>query len=65
MSNVKSTSTLLADHFPLSSKMCFSTLEEANVLGGILYSSIVCSLMYKMVSTHPDIAHVVKLSVVL
>ena len=52
-------STPLAKHFKLSTTQSPSTNEEKKEMSHIPYSSAVGSLMYAMVCTRPDIAHVV------
>jgi ATP-binding cassette subfamily B (MDR/TAP) protein 1 len=49
----------LASHFKLSSKQCPLSDEERNEMKKVPYASAVGSLMYVMVCTRPDIAHVV------
>lgn len=59
MDKAKAESILLASHFKLSHKLCPYTDEENLSMENIPYSSVVCSLMYVMVCTRPDIVHVV------
>ena len=60
MKNAKPVSTPLASHFfKLSRNSCSCTEEEKKAMEVIPYSSTVGSLMYVVVSTQPDIAHVV------
>ena len=59
MQNEKLVSTPLAIHFKLSKEMCPKTQEEIDYMSRIPYSSTVVSLMYAMVCTRLDIAHVV------
>ena len=59
MKNAKPVSTPLAIHFKLIKEMCPETQEEIDYMFRIPYSSAVGSLMYSMVCTRPDIAHVV------
>ena len=59
MQNAKPVNTPLASHFKLSKHMCLETQEEIDYMSKIPYSSVVGSLMYAMVCTRPDIAHVV------
>jgi len=58
MKNQKSFSIPLASHFKLSKEVCPKTQEEMAYMSKVPYASIVGSLMYAMVSTGPDIAHV-------
>jgi len=51
--------TPLACHFKLSSKDCPTNEYEKEEMQKIPYSSAVGSLMYDMVCTRPDIAHVI------
>jgi hypothetical protein len=59
MQNAKLVSTSLANHFKLTKEMCPKTQEEIEYMSKVSYSSSVDSLMYVMVCTRPDIAHVV------
>ena len=59
MKDAKSVSTPLANHFKLSRSLCPTTTDEKEKMASIPYSSAVGSLMYCMVCTRPDIAHVV------
>ena len=59
MQHSKPVSTPLATHFKLSRKCCPITEEERDELSSIPYASTIGSLMYAMVSTRLDIAHVV------
>jgi len=56
MSSVKPVSTPLANHFKLSSNQCPKTDKE---VAEVPYASVVGCLMYAMVCTRPDLAHVV------
>ena len=56
MSNAKSISSPLDDHFRLSSKIRPSTLKEKHEMDDIPYSLAILILMYAMVSTRLDIA---------
>jgi ATP-binding cassette subfamily B (MDR/TAP) protein 1 len=56
MENAKPISQPLVNHFKLRKISCPSSKEE---MLEVLYSSAVGSLMYAMVCTRPDIAHVV------
>jgi hypothetical protein len=59
MQNAKPISTPLASHFKLTKEMCPKTQEEIEYMSRVPYSSEIGSLMYAMVCTRPDIAHVV------
>ena len=59
MTETKVVSTPLAKHFKLSMTQSPSTNEEKNEMLSIPYSSVVGSLMYAMICTRPDIAHVI------
>ncbi|KAE8694724.1 hypothetical protein F3Y22_tig00110777pilonHSYRG00394 [Hibiscus syriacus] len=59
MSSAKPVSTPLANHFKLSSEQCPKTDKEAEDMAKVSYSNVVGCLMYTMVCTHPDLAHVV------
>ena len=59
MQNAKPVSTPLASHFKLTKEMCPKTQEEIEYMSRVPYSSAVGILMYAMVCTRPDIAHVV------
>ncbi|CAJ2671557.1 unnamed protein product [Trifolium pratense] len=59
MENSKAVSTPLATHFKLSSKQSPSNEDETFDMKRVPYASAVGSLMYAMVCTRPDIAHVV------
>ena len=59
MQDAKPVSTPLASHFKLTKEMCPKTQEEIDYMSKVPYSSAVGSLMYAMVCTRLDIAHVV------
>ncbi|RDX62866.1 hypothetical protein CR513_58763, partial [Mucuna pruriens] len=59
MENAKAVSTPLATHFKLSSGHSPSNEAEKTNMSRVPYASVVGSLMYAMVCTRPDIAHVV------
>ncbi|KAL4317979.1 hypothetical protein GQ457_18G008540 [Hibiscus cannabinus] len=59
MSNAKPVSTPLANHFKLSSELCPKTDKECEEMAKVPYASAVGCLMYAMVCTRPDLAHVV------
>ena len=59
MKNAKPVSTPLASHFKLTKEMCPKTQEEIEYMSKVPYPSAVGSLMYAMVCTKPNIAHVV------
>ncbi|KAH9762156.1 hypothetical protein KPL70_000706 [Citrus sinensis] len=58
MSNSKSVVTPLASHFKLSCFQCLSTDEERNEMTKVPYANVVGCMMYAMVLTRPDLAHV-------
>eukprot|EP01018_Ginkgo_biloba_P039992 Gb_09614 [translate_table: standard] len=59
MQDAKSVSTPLARHFKLTKEMFPKTQEKIDYMSKVSYSSVVGSLMYAMVCTRLDIAHVV------
>ena len=59
MQDEKLVSTPLANHFKLTKEMCPKTQKEENNMSKVPYALVVGSLMYAMVCTRPDIAHVV------
>ncbi|KAE8712595.1 hypothetical protein F3Y22_tig00110241pilonHSYRG00010 [Hibiscus syriacus] len=59
MSSAKPVSTLLVNHFKLSSEHCPKTDNEAEDMAKVPYSNDVSCLMYAMVCTRSDLAHVV------
>ncbi|KAE8714902.1 hypothetical protein F3Y22_tig00110187pilonHSYRG00229 [Hibiscus syriacus] len=59
MSSAKPVSTPLANHIKLLSEQCPKTDKEAKDMAKVSYSNAVGCLMYAMVCTRPDLAHVV------
>jgi hypothetical protein len=59
MENAKPISTTLTNHFRLSTSQCPKTVEETEDMSKVPYASAVGCLMYVMVCTRPDLAHVV------
>jgi hypothetical protein len=59
MQNAKPFSRPLANHSKLTKEMSPKTQEEIEYMSRVLYSSSIGTLMYVMVCTRPDIAHVV------
>ena len=59
MNEAKPVSTLLDSHFKLSKEQSPKTEEERDDISKVPYASAIGSLMYVMVCTRPDIAHVV------
>ena len=59
MENAKAVSTPLPGHLKLTKEMCLKTQEEEDKMSKVPYASTVGSLMYAMVCTRLDIAHVV------
>ena len=60
MENAKPTSTPLLTTIRLSNRDSPSTKEERKLNGKIPYASAVGSIMYAMVTTRPDRAHIVR-----
>ena len=59
MENAKAVSTPLPSHFKLTKEMCPKTQEEEDKMSKVPYASAIRNLMYAMVCTRPNIAHVV------
>ena len=59
MNEAKPVSTLLGSHFKLSKEQSPKIEEERDYMSKVPYVSAIGSLMYAMVCTRPDIAHVV------
>ena len=59
MENAKVVRTPLPSHLKLTKEMCPKTQEEEDKMSKVPYASAVGSLMYAMVCTSPNIAHVV------
>ena len=59
MTEVRPVTTLLADHFKLSSSPCPNSQEEKDEMSRASYASAVGSLMYDMVCTRLDLAYAV------
>jgi hypothetical protein len=59
MYETKLVCTPLAAHFELSTSSRLLDAEEKMYMSKVPYACVVGSLMYTMVCTHPDIAHVV------
>ena len=59
MHDAKPVSTPLANHFKLTKEMCPKIQEEIDHMSKVPYSLAVGNLMYAVVCTRPDIAHVV------
>ena len=59
MFGAKSVSTPLASHFKLSASQCPKTEKEVEDMSKVPYASAVGCLMYAMVCTRPNLAHVV------
>ena len=60
MSKGKVVCSLLVGHLKLSSKQCPTSEKDMKEMSKVSYASVVGSLMYVMVCTRPDIAHVVR-----
>ena len=59
MNEAKLVSTPLGSHFKLSKEQSTNTKEKMNHMSKVPYASAISSLMYAMMCTRPDIAHVV------
>ena len=59
MNKAKPVGCPLAGHFKLSSNQCPTSEKDKEEMLKVPYASAVCSLMYAVVCTRPDIAHVV------
>lgn len=59
MQDSKHVSTPMTRHFKLRKNTCPSSHVEVKYMKRVLYASVVWSLMYAMVCTIPNIAHVV------
>ena len=59
MDGAKPVSTELASHFRLTKEQSPKTEEEQAYMEHVPYASTIGSIMYAMVCTRPDIAHVV------
>jgi len=60
MENAKVVSTPLATHFKLGVKYSPSNEAKKAYMSRVPYASVVGNLMYAMVCTRPDLAHVVR-----
>ena len=60
VNDAKPRTTPLENHFKLSKEQSPKTVEEHDHMALVPYASAVGSLMYVMVCTRPDIAHVVE-----
>lgn len=56
MSDAKSVSLPLANHFKLSNNQCPKTEDELKRMARVLYSNAVGSVMYLMICSRPDLA---------
>jgi hypothetical protein len=61
MSDAKKVTTPIAPHFKLSSTQCPVTDEDIEYMSRVPYSSVVGSLMYAMVCSHPDLSYAMSL----
>jgi hypothetical protein len=61
MQNSKPVSTPIAPHFKLSSSQSPRTDLDFDYMSKVPYSSVVDSLMYAMVCSHPDLSYAMSL----
>ena len=59
MNEAKPVSTPLGSHFKLSKEQSPKMKEERDHMSKVSYALAICSLMYTIVCTRPDIAHAV------
>jgi len=59
MDKARPVSVPLAEHFKLSTMQCPTSEEEKKKMSKVSYSSIVGNLMYAMICTRSNVAHVV------
>ena len=59
-SKAKAVCSPLPSHFKLSSKQCHTSENDTKEMNKVLYAFVVDSLMYAMVCTRPNLAHVVE-----
>jgi len=59
MTKVRLITTLLADHFRLSSSKCPNSQEEKEEISRVSYASAVRSLMYAIFYTRPNLAYAI------
>lgn len=57
MSSSKAVTTLITKQFKLNTRRAFNTEAERTYMARTPYTSIICSLMYAIVSTRPYIAY--------
>lgn len=57
MDQCKSVATLVGAHFKLKTTTKHEIREHADQMEGITYQSVVGSIMYVMMDTHPDLAY--------
>ena len=60
MNEAKPVSTSLGSHFKLSKEQSLKTEEERDHMRKVSYASAIHNLMYAMVCTRLDIAHVLR-----
>jgi hypothetical protein len=60
MHNAKPVSTPLAPHFKLSAKQCAESNDDLEYMSKVPYSSVVGSLRYVMVCSHPSLSHAMR-----
>jgi hypothetical protein len=61
MLDAKKVRTPIAPHFKLSATQCLVTDEDTEYMSRVPYSSVVGSLIYAMVCSHPDLSYAMSL----
>jgi hypothetical protein len=61
MPDAKKLTTPIEPHFTLSSTQCTVTDEDVEYMSRVPYSSVICSLMYAMVCSRPDLSYAMSL----
>jgi ATP-binding cassette subfamily B (MDR/TAP) protein 1 len=61
MQDIKLIEILVDKSLSLSCDMCPKTLEKKEKMSKVPYASVIGSLMYSMICTHPDISYAIRL----